>query len=121
MLHPRDAEKNAEAILMAEIQKPTRRSRIDTDQIGSRLMDDGEILGDLFLRPILKTLCIWCKRPIGYPFDKKFLFPLEEELRTDNNTFTHPQTVMEEESESRVLTGQGQKNGCAKNKNMKNC
>ena len=105
MLHPGNAEKNAKPVLVTEIKEPSRRCRIDPDEIGTSLTDDSHIPGHLFLRAILKSLRIRCEGPVGHPFDKEFFFTLEEELRTDNDAFTHPQTVRGEGGASRVLTG----------------
>jgi hypothetical protein len=81
MLHPSDAKEDSEAVFVTEIEKPTGRGRVDPDQISPGFGNNFQILGSLVDGTVLESLRIRCERTIGYPFDKKFLFPLEEKLR----------------------------------------
>ena len=104
MLHPGDAEEDADAVLQAEIEEPAGRGRVDADQIGPCLADGCQILGDLLLRSELVSLGVGREGGIGHPLDKKFLFTLEEELRADNDALSHRKVSIGERGRSLART-----------------
>ena len=107
MLHPGNAEKHPQAILMTDVEEPSGRSCIDSDQVGPRLSNNCHVLGHLLFRPVLEALGIGCKRSISDPFDKNFFFPLEEKLRADDYAFTHPKIGSGLSPQSPVGRGRG--------------
>ena len=80
VLHPGNAEENPEAVFQAEIEEPTRRSGVNTDQVNPCVSDGGKITGHLLFCTKLVSFGIRCEGGVGDSFDKKLFFSLEEKL-----------------------------------------
>ena len=94
MLHPGDAEEDADPVFQTEVEEPAGRGRVDADQIGAGCANGREILGDLLLRAELVPFGIRREGGVGHSLDEKFLLPLEEELGSHDNSFSHLQTFL---------------------------
>ena len=93
MLHPGDAQEDADAVLQTEIQEPGGGIGVDANEVRSTLTDRGKVSGGLLPGPEFIPLGIGREGTVGHSLEEKLLLSLEEELRAHGHAFSHRNTI----------------------------